>query len=218
VVFLPPLGELGHQPRQEIDLPAVGRTFAIVGLGRIGIAAAVRAKAIGSEVAFYDPYRQDGFDKALDVRRVESLADLFRQAFVVSLHCPLTPETRHLVNAESPAWLPHGAYLVNTACGSAVDTAGASRGQCGTANRTVNHWHAAGRRGLRGPDQPCRHASDWHRRVLASSPQVLGEKGLAENDRVNQIRRYLCFRSARGINPLASGAHLYERGARRPGQ
>lgn len=100
-----------------------GRTFAIVGLGRIGIAAAVRAKALGMDVAFYDPYRQDGFDKALGVRRVESLADLFRQAFVVSLHCPLTPETRHLVSAESLEWLPHGGYLVNTARGGVVDTA-----------------------------------------------------------------------------------------------
>ena len=42
-----------------------GRTFAIVGLGRIGIAAALRAKALGMDVAFYDPHRQDGFDKTL---------------------------------------------------------------------------------------------------------------------------------------------------------
>ena len=99
-----------------------GRTFAIVGLGRIGIAAAVRAKALGMDVAFYDPYRQDGFDKALGVRRVDSIEELFRQAFVLSLHCPLTTETRHLVNAASLELLPHGAYLVNTARGGVVDT------------------------------------------------------------------------------------------------
>jgi D-3-phosphoglycerate dehydrogenase/C-terminal binding protein len=100
-----------------------GRTFAIVGLGRIGIATALRAKALGMDVAFFDPYRQDGFDKALGIRRVESLEELFSEAFVLSLHCPLTSETRHLVNAESLAWLPHGAYLVNTARGGVVDTA-----------------------------------------------------------------------------------------------
>jgi len=100
-----------------------GRTFAIVGLGRIGIATALRAKALGMDVAFFDPYRQDGFDKAVGIRRVESLEELFRQAYALSLHCPLTPETRHLVNAESLAWLPHGAYLVNTARGGVVDTA-----------------------------------------------------------------------------------------------
>ena len=71
-----------------------GRTFAIVGLGRIGIATALRAKAVGMDVAFYDPYRQDGFDKALGIRRVESIEALFRQAFVLSLHCTLTDETR----------------------------------------------------------------------------------------------------------------------------
>jgi C-terminal binding protein len=74
-------------------------------------------------VAFYDPYRQDGFDKTLGIRRVESLEDLFRQAAVLSLHCPLTAETRHLVNAESLEWLQRGAYLVNTARGGVVDTA-----------------------------------------------------------------------------------------------
>jgi D-3-phosphoglycerate dehydrogenase/C-terminal binding protein len=100
-----------------------GRTFAIVGLGRIGIAAALRAKALGMDVTFYDPHRQDGFDKAVGIRRVESVEELFRQAFVLSLHCPLTPETRNLVNAESLAWLPRGAYLVNTARGGVVDTA-----------------------------------------------------------------------------------------------
>jgi D-3-phosphoglycerate dehydrogenase/C-terminal binding protein len=100
-----------------------GRTFAIVGLGRIGIATALRAKALGMDVAFYDPYRQDGFDKALGIRRVESIEELFRQAHVLSLHCPLTPETRHLVNAESLERLPRGAYLVNTARGGVVDTA-----------------------------------------------------------------------------------------------
>lgn len=100
-----------------------GRTFAIVGLGRIGIATALRAKALGMDAVFYDPYRQDGFDKALGIRRAESVEELFRQAFVLSLHCPLTPETRHLVNAESLAWLPRGTFLVNTARGGVVDTA-----------------------------------------------------------------------------------------------
>ena len=99
-----------------------GRTFAIVGLGRIGIATALRAKALGMDVAFYDPYRQDGFDKSIGIRRVESVEALFRQAFVLSLHCPLTDETRALVNADTLALLPHGSFLVNTARGGVVDT------------------------------------------------------------------------------------------------
>ena len=99
-----------------------GRTFGVVGLGRIGTATALRAKALGMEVAFYDPYKPDGYDKALGVQRCESARDLFAASHVLSLHSPLTEETRHLVNAESLAWLPPGAYLVNTARGGIVDT------------------------------------------------------------------------------------------------
>jgi len=98
-----------------------GRCFGIIGLGRIGTATAVRAKALGMDVAFYDPYKPDGYDKALGVRRVERLDDLLRQAFVLSLHCPLTPETRHIVDARALALMADGSYLVNTARGAVVD-------------------------------------------------------------------------------------------------
>src|SRR4051812_45445926 len=53
-----------------------GRVFGVVGLGRIGTAAALRAKAFGMDVLFYDPFKPDGYDKALGVRRAESLAEL----------------------------------------------------------------------------------------------------------------------------------------------
>jgi D-3-phosphoglycerate dehydrogenase/C-terminal binding protein len=99
-----------------------GRCFAIVGLGRIGTATAARAKSLGMDVVFYDPYRQDGYDKALGVRRERSLEALFRQAHVLSFHCPLTPETRQMLNAESLEWLPRGAYVINTARGPIIDT------------------------------------------------------------------------------------------------
>jgi len=100
-----------------------GRVFAIVGLGRIGTAAALRAKSLGLDVAFYDPYKPDGYDKAVGIRRVESLPELLAQAFVVSLHCPLTPETRNLIDRDTLMRMPAGAYLVNTARGGVVDTA-----------------------------------------------------------------------------------------------
>jgi C-terminal binding protein len=99
-----------------------GRCFAIVGLGRIGTATAVRAKSLGMDVVFYDPYRADGYDKALGIRRADSLEALFRQAHVLSFHCPLTPETRQMLNADTLHWLPHGVYLINTARGPIVDT------------------------------------------------------------------------------------------------
>lgn len=98
-----------------------GRVFGIIGLGRIGTAAALRAKALGMDVAFYDPYEHDGIDKALGVRRVESADELCKQAFVVSPHCPLTDETRHIVDARRIALMPKGGYVVNTARGGVVD-------------------------------------------------------------------------------------------------
>ena len=73
-------------------------------------------------VAFYDPHKPDGYDKALGVRRVETLDELLRQSYVVSLHCPLTPETHHLINARTLALMPKGSYLINTARGGVVDT------------------------------------------------------------------------------------------------
>jgi C-terminal binding protein len=100
-----------------------GRTFGIIGLGRIGTAAAVRAKALGMDVLFYDPIKPDGYDKALGIRRADTLDELLRQSFIVSLHCPLTPETKGLIGAAAIAKMPAGSFLVNTARGAVVDTA-----------------------------------------------------------------------------------------------
>lgn len=100
-----------------------GSVFAIVGLGRIGSAAALRAKALGMNVVFYDPYLPDGYDKALGIGRAESFDQILADAFVLSFHCPLTDQTRHMVNEKTIARMPRGSYLVNTARGAIVDTA-----------------------------------------------------------------------------------------------
>jgi D-3-phosphoglycerate dehydrogenase/C-terminal binding protein len=99
-----------------------GRVFGIVGLGRIGTAVAVRARALGMDVAFHDPYKPDGYDRALGIRRVQSLAELLAQAHIVSLHCPLTTETTKLIDAAALDQMQPGSYLVNTARGAIVDT------------------------------------------------------------------------------------------------
>lgn len=100
-----------------------GRTLGIVGIGRIGTATALRAKPFGLHILFHDPYVPDGTDKALGVRRCESLRELLEQSDIVSLHCPLTEETRGLINRESLAWMKPGSYLVNTARGGVTDPA-----------------------------------------------------------------------------------------------
>ncbi len=98
-----------------------GRVFGIIGLGRIGTATALRAKALGFDVVFYDPYTPDGRDKAIGVRRAESIEELLSQSSVVSCHCPLTQETRHIINPESIELMPRESILVNTARGAVVD-------------------------------------------------------------------------------------------------
>jgi len=100
-----------------------GRVFGIIGIGRIGTAAARRAQALGMDVVFYDPYLDDGYDKAIGVRRVDTLEELLEQSYVVSPHCPLTDETRHMINAQTIAKMPPGSFLVNTSRGGVVDTA-----------------------------------------------------------------------------------------------
>lgn len=99
-----------------------GRTLGLVGLGRIGTATAMRARAFGLDVAYYDPYKPLGMDKALGLRRVDTLEELARTSWVLSLHCPLTPETRGMIDAKVLQLLPQGGFLVNTARGAVVDT------------------------------------------------------------------------------------------------
>ena len=99
-----------------------GRVFGIVGLGRIGTATARRAMAMGMDVRFYDPFKSDGYDKAIGVTRVESLQQLMSESFVLSLHCPLNEHSHHMINSETLNWLPMGSYLVNTSRGDVVDT------------------------------------------------------------------------------------------------
>ncbi len=97
------------------------RVFGIIGLGRIGGATALRAKALGMRVIFYDPYAPDGRDKSLGVERVETLDELLSASHVVSPHCPLTSETHHMINAQTIARMPRGSFLVNTSRGGVVD-------------------------------------------------------------------------------------------------
>jgi phosphoglycerate dehydrogenase-like enzyme len=96
------------------------QTFGIVGLGRIGTATALRAKAFGFRVVFFDPYAPAGIHKAIGVERVNSLDELLRRADTVSIHCPLTAETRGMIGAREIALMKPGAFLVNTARGDVV--------------------------------------------------------------------------------------------------
>ncbi len=98
-----------------------GRTFGVVGLGRIGVATALRAKAFGMSVVAYDPLVSRGSEISVGVERTESLEELLAVSDVVSLHCPLTDQTRGMIDAAALAAMKPDAILINTARGAIVD-------------------------------------------------------------------------------------------------
>ncbi len=127
-------GLLLHHASQRMDPPAPWRyvrdpllrrtsvqTFGIVGLGRIGTAVALRAKALGFRVVFFDPNLPSGAELGVGVARAATLEALLRQTDTLSIHAPLTPETRQLIGAKELAMLPEGAVVVNTARGPIID-------------------------------------------------------------------------------------------------
>jgi phosphoglycerate dehydrogenase-like enzyme len=97
--------------------------FGVVGLGRIGTAAALRAKALGFSTVFFDPYVPSGTHKAIGIERVASLDTLLRESDVISIHTPLTPETRGFIGEREIALMKRSAYLVNTARGDIIKKA-----------------------------------------------------------------------------------------------
>jgi len=95
-------------------------TFGVVGLGRIGTAAALRAKSLGFNVIFYDPYLPSGTEKAIGIKRTHSLNGLLKTSDVVSIHCPLNEETHYLIAEQELSLMKPSAYLVNTARGGII--------------------------------------------------------------------------------------------------
>jgi len=113
------LGPWNYQAVPKLHRLAEG-VFGVIGLGRIGTATALRAKAFRMKVVACDPYIPDGRDKALGVTMM-SLDDLMAVSDVVSVHTPLTEETRGVVGAAQFAKMKPHAILVNTARGECVD-------------------------------------------------------------------------------------------------
>ncbi|MEO8293884.1 MAG: D-glycerate dehydrogenase [Gemmatimonadota bacterium] len=113
----------GWRPTHMLASDVAGQILGIVGLGRIGKAVAKRAHAgFGMQVLSYTPRPVSEADAALlGVRQVRTLAELLGAADFVSLHCPVAPETKHLMNLARLRQMKSTAYLINTARGDVVD-------------------------------------------------------------------------------------------------
>ncbi|NJL90356.1 MAG: 2-hydroxyacid dehydrogenase [Coleofasciculaceae cyanobacterium SM2_1_6] len=98
-----------------------GRTIGVIGTGKIGLIFANLMTAFGCQVLGYDPYPNPEFTKNPLCRYVP-LAELFAQADVISLHCPLSPETRYIINAQAIEKMKPGVILINTSRGALIDT------------------------------------------------------------------------------------------------
>lgn len=105
-----------NSPLIELD----GLTLGIVGVGNTGLATARIAQAMGMKVMAYSSKSAEAL-QALGIDKAADYKQLFTEADVVSLHCPLTPETHHLVNAERLSWMKPSAILINTGRGPLVD-------------------------------------------------------------------------------------------------
>jgi (S)-sulfolactate dehydrogenase len=119
----------GKWPRQRlIGGEASGATLGLVGYGAIARATAERARALGMAIAAYDPFLPEG-DPA-GATRHDDLDGLLAASDAVSLHVPLTPETRGLIGRDRLARMRPGAVLVNTARGGVVDEAALAEALC----------------------------------------------------------------------------------------
>ena len=137
----------------------VGRTFGSLGIGNIGAETFRLLKPFDMKFIAHDPFADKAVAAELGIELV-GLDDVFRRADVVSVSCPLTPETRHLVNAERLALMKPTAYLINTARGPIVDQKALTKVLAGTAHRRRRPRRArtgAARAGRSDPQARQRH-------------------------------------------------------------
>ena len=115
----------GWRPTHMLGTQLSGKTLGLVGMGRIARAVARRAHhGFGMRVIFHDPYPPSAEDAAaLGAEPQPSLEQVLEEADLVSLHCPATPDTHHLMNRERLARMRRSAFLINTARGDVVDEA-----------------------------------------------------------------------------------------------
>jgi D-lactate dehydrogenase len=99
-----------------------GRTIGVVGTGKIGLIFAQIMQGFGCQILGYDVYKNSEFEAIPKAKYVE-LSELLSSSDIISLHCPLIPETYHLINESSIQQMKPGVMLINTSRGALIDTA-----------------------------------------------------------------------------------------------
>lgn len=132
----------GWEPLGFLGMELNGKTLGILGMGGIGTAVARRAKAFGMEVLYHNRNKVDKqTEKELNAHYVSEVKELAQRSDVLSLHCPLTSDTHHIINADILELMPEHALLINTARGPVADEAALAealhRGQIGGAGIDV---------------------------------------------------------------------------------
>jgi lactate dehydrogenase-like 2-hydroxyacid dehydrogenase len=115
----------GWRPTHMLGTQVTGKTLGLVGMGRIARAVAQRAHhGFGMKVIYHDPFPPPAeVAAALGASQRATLEEVLREADFISLHCPATPETRHLINRDTLGQMRPEAFLINTARGDVVDEA-----------------------------------------------------------------------------------------------
>ena len=112
----------GWAPMLLLGTDLARKTLGVVGLGRIGSRVVEHAvKGFEMKVIYYDPKRNPDFEKTFNAVYIEKLDDLLREADFVSIHVPLLPQTRHLIDAQKLRLMKKTAYLINTSRGPIID-------------------------------------------------------------------------------------------------
>ncbi len=144
-----------------------GLTVGLVGFGAIARYTAVYAKALGMNVRAFDPYSDDTAFINAGVERDNEVTDLLEVSDIVSLHCPLTPETRNLLDDKALGLMKPGSYVINTARGGLIDE--------GALVRAIDSGHIAGA-GLDtfATEPPSPEHPFWERQQIVVTPHIGG--------------------------------------------
>ncbi|MCX8171160.1 MAG: D-glycerate dehydrogenase [Candidatus Bathyarchaeota archaeon] len=104
----------------EMGTDLYGKTLGIIGLGRIGYEVAVRAKAFGMKIIYYDIERKSEAEKTLEARYVD-LETLLKESDFLTIHVPLTSQTRNMIGEKELRLMKPTAYIINTSRGAVID-------------------------------------------------------------------------------------------------